>query len=242
MIEKKYGELFKKLWDAELMVEREIGKVTQRPVISLNIPEWMPRCHMCNWPLDEKGCTNIHCRNELFRRCLAGCGSGVILEFGVASGETINQIALLAPDCVIYGFDSWEGLPEDWKDDYPSEGYKKGSFKCDMPHVQDNVTLIKGMFQDTLPSFVKNILQKRKIAFIHMDADIYSSTKYVLDYLARETSLRGVIIQFDEYDNPNNTDEERAFLETMDVHHLLYKIIGACPPPHRQVAFLIKEW
>jgi hypothetical protein len=37
---------------------------------------------------------------------------GLIMEFGVYKGETINHIASLLPNKQIYGFDSFEGLPE----------------------------------------------------------------------------------------------------------------------------------
>jgi hypothetical protein len=36
-------------------------------------------------------------------------------EFGVASGNTINYISTFTNDKV-YGFDSFEGLPEKWRD------------------------------------------------------------------------------------------------------------------------------
>jgi hypothetical protein len=36
------------------------------------------------------------------------------LEFGVASGRTINYISNFTNDKV-YGFDSFEGLPEKWR-------------------------------------------------------------------------------------------------------------------------------
>ena len=57
------------------------------------------------------------------------------LEFGVASGNTINYISKFTTDKV-YGFDSFEGLPEKWRD-----GFDKGSFNRHgiLPHVNSNV-------------------------------------------------------------------------------------------------------
>jgi hypothetical protein len=62
------------------------------------------------------------------------------LEFGVASGNTINYISKFT-DEKVYGFDSFEGLPEKWRD-----GFNKGSFNMNgkPPKVNDNVELIKG--------------------------------------------------------------------------------------------------
>jgi hypothetical protein len=36
------------------------------------------------------------------------------MEFGVSRGVTINFLAALNPMKKIYGFDSFEGNPEDW--------------------------------------------------------------------------------------------------------------------------------
>lgn len=232
-MKKEYGALFKKIWDAELEAEKAIGRVTERPVIHINLPVDVPQCFMCGYPLDEKGCINIHCRNELFRKSIAKASGGLYLEFGVAWGETINQIALLAPDQLIYGFDSWEGLPEAWKD-----GFEKGSFKCKIPKVPGNVKLIAGLFKDTLTDFLDSH-HAMHIAFIHMDADIYSSTKYVLKTLAGNEKIDNTVIQFDEYDNPGDSDEEHAFEEIIKEYNLKYTIIGFCPKPHRQVSFLV---
>ena len=99
------------------------------------------------------------------------------LEFGVASGKTINYISNFTNDKV-YGFDSFEGLPEKWRD-----GFDKSTFNRNgnLPKVNSNVKLIKGWFNDTLLNFIQK--QNKKVSFIHMDADLYSSTKYVLDIL-----------------------------------------------------------
>ena len=74
------------------------------------------------------------------------------LEFGVASGRTINYISKFTKDKV-YGFDSFEGLPEKWRD-----GFNKGAFNRNgiLPEVNNNVELIKGWFDETLPNFIKN--------------------------------------------------------------------------------------
>jgi len=135
---------------------------------------------------------------------------GLFLEFGVYKGDSINRFAELRPDVHWYGFDSFEGLPEAW-----TLGARKGAFSIGaaLPPVRDNVTLIKGFFEDTLPAFVAEH-REAKVSFIHIDCDLYSSTKTVLDYL--EHMLRpGCIIVFDEYFNyPGWADQEyKAFSE-----------------------------
>lgn len=61
---------------------------------------------------------------------------GLFLEFGVYQGKSINYMSELLKDKIIYGFDSFEGLPEDW---HP--GYEKGRFNENgvMPKCNKNV-------------------------------------------------------------------------------------------------------
>jgi hypothetical protein len=116
---------------------------------------------------------------------------GLFLEFGVFKGETINFISSKVKN-TIYGFDSFEGLPEDWR-----EGFEKGSFATKIPKVNPNVNLIKGWFDNTLPEFLKE--HEEKCYFIHIDCDLYSSTKIIFDLL--KDRIEDTVIVFDEFFN-----------------------------------------
>jgi hypothetical protein len=117
----------------------------------------------------------------------------VICEFGVWSGATINHIASLTA-CRVFGFDSFRGLPEDWR-----TGFHKGHFAADsFPAVADNVKLIVGLFEETVPRFRDGL--DARLGLIHIDCDLYSSTKVVLDELASRIGT-GCVIVFDEYFN-----------------------------------------
>jgi len=118
---------------------------------------------------------------------------GAILEFGVATGRSINHLARLCPDRKIYGFDSFQGLPEDWTDDF-----RQGHFNQNAPRVRDNVKLVPGLFQDTLQDFLSTL--DEPIALIHIDCDLYTSTRYVLNTL-RDYISKDLYIMFDEYIN-----------------------------------------
>ncbi len=76
-------------------------------------------------------------------------GDGLVLEFGVFKGPSINWFASWLPDRTIHGFDSFEGLPEDWL------GYNVSAAHFDqkgvLPKVAKNVELHKGWFDQTLP-------------------------------------------------------------------------------------------
>ena len=165
------------------------------------------------------------------------------LEFGVANGRTINYISKFTNDKV-YGFDSFEGLPEKWRD-----GFDKGAFNMDgnLPEVNNNVELIKGWFNDTLPDFIKN--QNKKVSFIHMDADLYSSTKCIFNNL-KDYIDKDCIIIFDELVNypgfDGDTGELKAFYEFITENEVDYEWIGMNGEPtgmsgyyHENVALII---
>ena len=166
-------------------------------------------------------------REELFKSTFDNVNvKGLYLEFGVYNGKSINDfIAALNPDKQIYGFDSFEGLPEDF-----TSSIKKSVFTTTMPEVKDNVTLIPGWFNNTLEPFLKE--HKEKVAFLHMDADLYSSTKYVLTTLINEKRIqKGTVIQFDEilfYEKEGKCygDEFIALQELISTYNIKYDIIG----------------
>jgi len=115
-------------------------------------------------------------------------------EFGVRQGRSLKWLIEEYPRQVIHAFDSWEGLPEDW-----NHGTGKvADMSCDPPTVPGHIQLHKGWFKDTLPVWKQTY--KEPIAFLHMDADIYSSTKEVLMSL-NDQIVSGTIITFDEFCN-----------------------------------------
>ena len=115
-------------------------------------------------------------------------------EFGVREGRSLKWLIDEYPQQVIHAFDSWQGLPEDW-----NHGTGKvADMSCDAPTVPGHIQLHKGWFKDTLPVWKQK--HKGPIAFLHMDADIYSSTKEVLTAL-NEQIVTGTVITFDEFCN-----------------------------------------
>lgn len=159
--------------------------------------------------------------------------NGMWLEFGVYRGRTICTFADNNPNKTIYGFDSFEGLPEFWDPENPQgvyslagltpEGaicgnnddnpgmYSTAPTKTTRPWPE-NVVLVKGLFQDTLQDFLKE--HKEPAAFLHIDSDIYSSCKFVLDNI-KDRIQDGTIIAFDEIiDYPTFREGEiKAFAE-----------------------------
>jgi hypothetical protein len=151
--------------------------------------------------------------------------SGLLLEFGVHGGGTINRLAKRFSDATIYGFDSFEGLPEDWFHEQVKGAFDLGGV---LPAVEANVRLVKGWFQDTLPGFLAE--HPGPVAFCHLDCDLYSSAAGVLAALAGRF-VPGSVIVFDEYFNyPGWEDGEfRAFAEFVRTNGVRYRYLGYAP-------------
>ena len=139
---------------------------------------------------------------------------GPIMEFGVASGYSVNVLADALPDKTVYGFDSFKGLPENWMGRNHLFMYK-GSFACDVPEVRDNVILVEGLFSDTLPAFLEE--HKEPAALIHIDCDIYSSTVTIFEQLENRI-VDGTVVVFDELCGYNGW-EVNEFLALFEFLH-----------------------
>jgi Methyltransferase domain len=149
--------------------------------------------------------------------------SGLFLEFGVRKGDSINRLAGMLPEVRLYGFDSFFGLPEAW-----GAMGKAGVMSVEgrVPPVRPNVTIVKGLFDDTLPGFLAEHPEKH-VSFLHIDCDLYSSTRTVLRHLAPR--LRpGTVIIFDElYNYPGwEQDEYKAFMEYVAENNIAFDYIG----------------
>jgi len=143
---------------------------------------------------------------------------GHILEFGVYKGGSMSHISRIFPDRTCWGFDSFEGLPEPW---FINQGdtnrvYPAGKFNMqdqEWPVFRENVALVRGWFADTLPQWLDQ--NSGPVAFLHIDCDLYSSTKTILDLLNTRI-VPGTVIAFDEFypwehSNPYNQWSEHEY-------------------------------
>jgi hypothetical protein len=144
------------------------------------------------------------------------------MEFGVAEGTSFKWWLdnTKNPDSRYYGFDTFEGLPEDWGI------FKKGEMGPDTSQFKDTRhKFIKGLFSDTLPDFLKttefNPAYKK---VFHMDADLFSSTLYALTSISNLLKP-GDIIMFDEFCVPNH--EFFAFSMFVESYNIKYETLGA---------------
>lgn len=138
---------------------------------------------------------------------------GWALEFGVGSGDTLRMIAEVLP---VIGFDSFQGLPEDWR-----PGFSKGKFAAPPPRGVNGSTIVHGLFEDTVPNYEF----PETLSLVHMDADLYSSTRIALDHVPFHS---GTIIVFDEFFGYDGAEdhEQRAWAEHVEKYGAEYTVIG----------------
>ena len=150
------------------------------------------------------------------------CRDGLILEFGVSEAKSINYFSKLV-DQTVYGFDSFEGLKEDWA----GSGYLKGHFSRggELPLVSSNVQLVKGWFDETLPDFL--LKEPGLVKIMHIDGDTYEAATAVLDII-EDRLISGSIIIFDEYFGYLGwkDGEYKAFQELVERKKLRYRYVG----------------
>lgn len=178
-------------------------------------------------------------RNKLFQTVSDQEGlSGIPLryfEFGVHEGASLkwwsdtNQNAASR----FFGFDSFEGLPEDW-----STSKQAGYFSTDLqtPKTDDaRVEFVPGWFHRTLPLMLK-WLETEDRAVIHMDADLYRSTIYPLCMIGSHLK-DGDILVFDEF--LDSSHEFRAFQDACAIFGWDFEILAATTG-YAQIAFKLK--
>jgi len=119
----------------------------------------------------------------------------LFLEFGVHNGFSIDIISKISK---VYGFDSFYGLQEDWKGGFFDHAKKTYSTNGKYRNNNSNVVIVKGLVEDTLKKFLRI---NKKILFVHLDLDIYSSTKFVLNNLKKYINKEGLIIHFGQIYN-----------------------------------------
>ena len=144
---------------------------------------------------------------NLRERCLAA-PDGAFVECGVAQGTSLVVMAAYGDGRIVWGFDSFEGLPElsDVDDGSGADfvGYScsgergeqsvRDTFeKVSVP--MENVRLVKGWFADTLAS-----ADTGPIAVLRLDGDFYEATRCALETMVPRV-VRGGFILIDDYNS-----------------------------------------
>jgi Methyltransferase domain len=191
---------------------RSLDKVVQ-------VLKWCKFVKSCACPVFRTRCELYqHLENTVL------CGANMdYLEFGVAAGVSLKAWLELhrKPNSRFWGFDSFEGLPEDWYNDRP-----KGTFACggNPPQIADpRLEFVVGLFQETLPRFLTRFRPKARLV-IHNDSDLYSATLYTLTQLD-PFAMAGTVIIFDEFWDAGH--EFRALMDYAVAYRRKFSVIAA---------------
>jgi hypothetical protein len=133
-----------------------------------------------------------------------GLAPGHIVEFGAYRGGNALFMAAvckeLHPGTKVYAFDTFDGMPAT---DPNRDAHRAGDFKDsgynDLIKViekekLDNIVLVRGLFEETAPTALKDI---RNVRLNHIDCDIYSAVKYSYD-VSRDYMVGGGYWIFDD--------------------------------------------
>jgi hypothetical protein len=161
----------------------------------------------------------LRSREALWDFAIRNAGhEGLWLEFGVFKGYSINYMAQRT-DRRIFGFDSFQGLQQDWK----GAGHTRGTFDLAgrLPRVRANVMLLPGWFSDTLPGFLA--ANPGPVALLHLDCDTYEATAEVLRLIKSRLTPKTVVIM-DDYHGlwDYRNGQFRAWREFVTAFELTY--------------------
>ena len=104
-----------------------------------------------------------------------------------------------------------------------------------MPEVADNVKLHTGWFEHSLPDFLARY--QGPVSLVHIDCDLYSSTRTVLSLLADRLTVGSVIV-FDDFLGFDSFEQHefKAFLEFTEQYGFEFKLLSYVALS-REVAF-----
>lgn len=120
---------------------------------------------------------------------------GDLAELGVAFGASAKLIADHAHGRMLHLFDTFEGLPEPTEKDNPK--FFAGDFRSDFEEItrylsDQNVRFHKGLFPET-----SGPVEDKVFSFVHLDVDLYESTRSGLEFFYPRMSPGGILISHD---------------------------------------------
>lgn len=133
--------------------------------------------------------------------------SEAAVEVGVLRGETARLIKTCRPDCDLYLYDTFDGLPPPSAGDVGCFNYPSRWLKGDAGGLDGFATVVRGDVTETLPDRLPE-----RISFAHIDLDLYAGTKHALDSVWPRVVPGGVVV-IDDYCHPAWPGVHRAVNE-----------------------------
>lgn len=122
---------------------------------------------------------------------------GDIAEVGVYEGSSTRTICEAKGDKRLHVCDTFAGLPEPTSEDRGVE--KQGCYACSLEAIRaylagfPNVEYHVGFCPDS----VRGVLDDTRFCFVHLDLDLYSSTKQCLEYFFPRLVPGGILVSHD---------------------------------------------
>ena len=171
-------------------------------------------------------CPEFAKRDDLYAHIASDLDEPIdYIEFGVRNGGSIRRWAELNrfPESRFFGFDTFEGLPEDWK-----RGYPKGALSTEgrIPIIADSrISFAKGLFQDTLYPFLASTTLHQRLV-VNLDCDLYSSSLFAIAAMDRYLRPGSRILLDDFY---TLAHQFRAFADWDRAFQTNWRAIGRMP-------------
>lgn len=153
--------------------------------------------------------------------------SGAILEVGVYQGGSLELMAKIEAERMIYGIDTFEGIPfRNAEIDFHAIGDLPSSFDKTLARLSPykNVQVFKGLFPKQMP---KEIGQD--FSLVHLDVDVFESVARCLEALMYKVSLGGLIV-IDDYAAPTCPGSAVAVNAFLGKAAHLYTVVNVTPP------------
>lgn len=187
---------------------------------------------------------------------MSGLPKGDIFEFGVYNGNYLRRLIKGAieqgnPFESVWGFDSWQGLPEEaeglWLNpDWPKSAfsiYKDYDLKTDddcVRFVCQRIDLFLGNLPKPPLNFVSGFFTEslnrklgkdltNKASYIHVDVDLYISSAQCLDWIFEYgIAKEGCLFRFDDWGSTPlwSAGNSRAFMEVTNQYELVWSQLG----------------
>ncbi len=152
----------------------------------------------------------------------AGKIKGDYAEVGVYKGGSAKVIAQVKGSKRLHLFDTFAGLPAISRQD---KYFGQGEYVASLPYVQKlllgyrKINFYPGLFPKTNTG-----LKADNFAFVHVDVDLYKSTKDALEYFYPKMSVGGMILS---HDYPSSVGVKKAFDEFFkDKIEIVLKLSG----------------
>jgi hypothetical protein len=155
---------------------------------------------------------------------------GLWLKFGVdmsCDNGSCDKIGPLAKHAVqrhdtsLFAFDCFKGLPETWRDGFPTGAFARQV----VPDPPTGAQWVQGIYQDSLPQFLADH-HGEKIGYLLIDSDLCSSAAFVLDQTYPRLA-DNALVYFDEIMNfqTYETGELLAFYRFLKKNHIDYEVV-----------------